>query len=309
MSEPLKRGDLVGKGGYKLLSSLGTGGFGEVWLAQGAEAGLVAVKVVDTSVWSKKEYRVFNAMMVSEASFLSTLDHPGVPSLKAFFAEGTRYFLVMDWVQGQTLEERVELDGPLELSESLSFLSSLCGILEYLHHTCSPPVVFGDIKPANVLLAKDGSWRLVDLGLAARVGTRLTGTFAVFSPDYSAPERVQGEASVPAHDVYAMAATFVYALSGRIGPPGPALERSVRHAFREGAAHWGEEARRELSKVYSEIVRCLNPSAEQRVRSVRPLSACLQRWSEAHQAEQGDTGVTSILSSLYSAEKKDPELE
>ena len=79
-------GSTIRNGQIKLLSRLGLGGFGEVFLAQ-TQDGLRAVKVVDTSSWSKSEYQVFNTMLMNEASFLRTLDHPALPKAHGFFAE------------------------------------------------------------------------------------------------------------------------------------------------------------------------------------------------------------------------------
>lgn len=303
MEEALKRGDRVGDGGYKLMSRIGLGGFGEVWLADGG-AGLVAVKAVETSHWSEKQYRVFNAMLVSEASFLSTLEHPGLPKLQAFFAEGTRYFLVMEWVKGETVEELVEREGPLPLEEVMTLVESLTEVMRYLHEQCQPTVVFGDIKPANILRVTDGSYRLVDLGLATRLGTQLTGTFAVFSPDYSAPERSQGEPSRIAHDVYAFAATLCYAITGQ--PPSAANDtgRAIRHALRAGAQDWGEQTRAAIASMYPIVMRCLSVESGARPANTRPLREGAQRWREAWDKENESENVSDILDSLYRGPKK-----
>ena len=93
-------GSTIRNGEIKLLSLLGLGGFGEVFLAQ-TQDGLKAVKVVDTSAWSKSEYQVFNTMLMNEASFLRTLKHTALPRSSGFFAEGSRYFLIMDWSRGK----------------------------------------------------------------------------------------------------------------------------------------------------------------------------------------------------------------
>jgi serine/threonine protein kinase len=303
--ETLGPGQSVGEGGYRLLSSIGLGGFGEVFLAEGP-TGLVAVKVVNTAGWSEREYQVFNALMVSEASFLSTLDHPSLPKLRAFFAESSRYFLVMDWVNGQTLEELVKSQGRLSLEESLKMLRQLLQALEYLHDQCRPSVVFGDLKPANVLRTFEGAYRLVDLGLATREGACLTGDFAVYSPPYSAPERANGQASAKSHDIYSLAATALFAMTGL--PPSPGTthsgpEASVRKLFAAQTLCQGPPAIRELGRLLTWILAGLHPDPMARPRSLAPLRDALQRWDEAFRQEQLETAQSrtpeAILRSLY----------
>jgi serine/threonine protein kinase len=290
----------IGAGRYRLLSSLGQGGFGEVFLAEGPQ-GLVAVKVVETASWSEREYQVFNALMVSEASFLSTLDHPCLPRLRDFFAEASRYFLVMDWVSGQTLEELVKSQRRLPLEETLEMLEQLLEALEYLHQDFTPPVIFGDLKPANVLRTYQGRYRLVDLGLATREGSRLTGDFAVYSPPYSPPEQTRGVASCKSHDIYSLAATTVYALTGH--PPGPITESATRHSFASQTAESGPLARQRLGQLLTLLLAGLQQDPAARPSTLRPYREALLRWRQASQDEQeaSTDDPAAILRSLYRA--------
>lgn len=299
-SMPLKPGDHVGDQSYKLLSLIGLGGFGEVFLAEGPD-GLVAVKVVETANWSEREYRVFNALMLSEASFLSTLDHPSLPKLRSFFAESTRYFLVMDWVSGQTLEELVRTQGRLGLAEGLAVLEGLLETLEYLHDQCQPPVVFGDLKPANVLRAFDGAYRLVDLGLATREGACLTGDFAVYSPPFSAPERATGHASAKSHDIYSLSATTVFALTG--SPPTVNAEANMRKVYDTQGLVQGKPALQRLGQLMTLLLAGLHPDPHSRPRSLRPFREALDRWLDLLEHEQREaaqkTSPEAIMRSLY----------
>lgn len=309
---PLKPGDCVGEGRYKLISSIGLGGFGEVFLAEGPEAptgqrqagregALLAVKVVETACWSEREYQVFNALMVSEASFLSTLDHPSLPKLRAFFAESSRYFLVMDWVSGKTLEELVKSQGRLGLEDGLSLLGALLEALEYLHDECQPAVVFGDLKPANVLRTFEGTYRLVDLGLATREGARLTGGFAVYSPPFSAPERASGQASAVSHDIYSLSATVVYALTGAL-PPGGA-ESNLRKVYDRQTLVEGKLCVQRLGKLMTLLLAGLHPDPRARPRTLAPLREAVDRWLDVYEQERREhrdrRSPTEILRGLY----------
>ena len=307
----MRAGDWIGEGSYKLISALGGGGFGKVFLAEGP-SGLVAVKVVETSAWSEREYQVFNALLVSEASFLSTLDHPALPKLKAFFAEASRYYLVMEWVSGKSLEQQVRTSQRLPLDEALDMLGQLLDVLGYLHDGCRPPVVFGDLKPANVLRTREGVFRLVDLGLATREGTHLTGSFAVLSPFYSAPERAEGEASERSHDIYSLAATTVFALTGI--PPQRhfgGAESSVRKAIANQDLGHDRVGQRRLEQVLTLLLAGLDPDSATRPRSLQPLREAYERWETVFLAERGarvekeDPG--SIMRSLYRSRVSDLE--
>lgn len=290
----MKGRERIGDGRYRLLSTLGLGGFGEVFLAEGPQ-GLVAVKAVDTAGWSPREYQVFNALMVNEASFLSTLSHPALPKLREFFAEATRYFLVMDWVSGQTLEEAVLCDGKFSFEEAFRLLDQLLSALEYLHDRCLPPVVFGDLKPANVLRTREGRYRLVDLGLVTREGSRLTGDFAVYSPPYSAPERATGQPSAKRHDVYSLAATVLYVLTAR---PPKLQESEVLIRSRMSRETGDERQRHRAEQLLMVLFACLEEDPAARPGTLRPLRSAWRRWSSFELSEQPPE-PDEILRGLY----------
>jgi serine/threonine protein kinase len=297
---PIGPGHSLAGGSYRLLSSIGLGGFGEVFLAEGPD-GLVAVKAVETAGWSPREYEVFNAMMLSEASFLSTLDHPALPKLRAFFAESSRYYLVMDWVSGRTLEELVAEQGPLPLREAMDMLGQLLRVLDYLHGDCRPPVVFGDLKPANVLRTFDGAYRLVDLGLATREGACLTGGFAVYSPPFGAPELASGQPSSRGHDIYSLSATVLFAIQG--GPPRPGRQADLDKLLDSHSPVRGQEAWQRLGQLLTLLLAALGPQPEGRPTSLEPLCQAWQRWDNAQRAEDrkeaGQSCPESIMRALY----------
>lgn len=291
---------MIGSSRYRLLSRLGLGGFGEVFLAEGPQ-GLVAIKAVDTAGWSPREYQVFNALMVSEAAFLSTLSHPALPKLREFFAEGSCYYLVMDWVSGQTLEEAIETSGPFDLGEAFRLLDDLLAALEYLHDECRPAIVFGDLKPANVLRTQQGDYRLVDFGLVTRQGSRPTGDFAVYTPPFSAPERASGAASSLEQDVYSLAATVLYVLTGhppRLGEVEPHLRKRCL------LEHLETRQQERAEQLLTIILACLEPDPKLRPATLAPLRAALERWSNQRRAPRP---ARDILRDLY--EHKDAEVK
>lgn len=301
-------GTTLKDGEIKLLSRLGTGGFGEVFLAQTGD-GLRAVKIVDTEKWSKSEYEVFNTMLMAEASFLSTLSHPVLPGFSELVAEGKRYYLVMEWVKGQDLEQYVQAHGPLSFAESHALIRDLLEGLHYFHRQCAGGVVFGDLKPANVMRVSENEFRLVDLGLASRFEHRLGGRFAIFSPNFSAPERIVGALSHPSQDIYSFGATIFYALTGHEPSPECSAQDLQRHLRRqadelEGAL--GEATLHCWKKFLTLLLACLDPEPEGRPRHVVALE---EAWARTDAMLAEDAGAShpqamdEIVRLLYKSKK------
>lgn len=297
-------GTVLAGGDLKILSRLGVGGFGEVFLAQ-TRAGLKAVKVVETSEWDQEEYQVFNAMFMSEASFLRTLSHPGLPKSDGFFAEGSRYFLLMEWLKGPTLEEYVQDEGPLFLDEFMGLIDSLTHVLGYLHTRCEGVVVFGDLKPANIVRRESGTYSLCDLGLTSFEGSKMSKKIAVFSPNFSAPERARGGASEKSNDIYSLGATVYYALTGR--EPEKTLqpreqERLIRLALERQSEDWGRVALHQAGNLIILLLACLDPDPQGRPPNIRVLRESWQKAREARDLELRDTdseSTDSIMKHLY----------
>lgn len=284
---PLGPGSLLKNGEIKLLSRLGTGGFGTVYLARTGD-GLRAVKVVDTTLWSAQEYEVFNAMLMAEASFLSTVEHPVLPKFGELVAEGKRYYLIMEWIRGLDLEQHVEKSGPLPLSEVHSLLRDLIEGLKHFHHGVEGGVVFGDLKPANVMRVSADKFRLVDLGLASRVGHRLGGRFAIFSPNFSAPERIVGAQSHPEQDIFSLGATGFYALTGVEPAPrcsARELQDTVRRRLERDRTRSGGASLSDWEKFLTLLLACLDPDPNGRPREVGVLEQAWYRLETASAAE------------------------
>ena len=291
----IEPGGCVGGGQLKLLSRLGEGGFGQVFLAETGQ-GLKAVKVVDTSVWSGDEYEVFNAMLMAEASFLGTLEHPVLPRFSNLLAEDACYYLIMEWVRGQNLQEHVGLHGPLDMEETFHLLGALIRVLHYFHRECEGGVVFGDLKPANVLRAGPEEFRLVDLGLASKKGHRMGGRFSIFSPNFTAPERIVGALSDPAQDLYSLGATVLFAVSGEEphrGWSARAAQEAVRRWFRRAGHYWGEASLHCFKKLMTLLLACVDPEPGGRPSGIRVLA---QAWSRVEAVREEETREASAPS-------------
>jgi serine/threonine protein kinase len=153
-----------------------------------------------------------------EALLLSRLQHPSIPRVTDHFTEWSRYYLVMDYVEGENLEEFLRREGRPWLDESriVNWAMQICDVLAYLHEQ-NPPIIFRDLKPANVMLQKDGRIKLIDFGIARHFAPSHGGT-AVGTPGYAPPEQYFGRAE-PRSDLYALGATLHHLLSGRTPDP------------------------------------------------------------------------------------------
>src|SRR5439155_21991899 len=153
-----------------------------------------------------------------EVATLAHLDHPLIPNVTDHFQEGSRYFMVQEYVEGENLEERMDrVKQPMKEREALGYASEVLDILDYLSQE-TPPIVHRDIKPANIIIGnKDKRAHLVDFGIAradvARNAQRKQ-TSALGNPGYAPPEQYQGNAD-PRSDLYALAATLHHLLTNR----------------------------------------------------------------------------------------------
>ncbi len=205
----------------------------------------VALKVIKRDLASDAQYR---QRFLHEARAAATVVHPHLVSVIDAGEVGGRQFLVMPLVQGRTLSARITAEGPLAPADVATLVSEIGSALDALH---AAGLAHRDVKPANILLREQGGSALTDFGLAKgdTYDDLTVEGQVVGSLDYLAPERIRGEAAVPASDVYSLGCVAFESLTGRppfggLGmvktlfghleeqPPDPAAERpDVTAAF------------------------------------------------------------------------------
>ncbi|MFI6039015.1 serine/threonine-protein kinase [Streptomyces sp. NPDC051315] len=203
-------------GRYRLEARLGRGGMGVVWRATDRLLGRqVAVKelVPDDSL-SEEEARARHDRTLREARAVAQLSHPHIIVVHDVVEEDERPYIVMELIDGGSLADRIAEHGPVEPREAARIGADLLGALRAAH---AAGVLHRDIKPANVLV-ESGSGRavLTDFGIAQVAGATTlteTGSF-VGSPEYTAPERMSGERTGPASDLWSLGALLCTVLSG-----------------------------------------------------------------------------------------------
>jgi hypothetical protein len=208
----LKVGEEIGR--YRLEASLGLGGMAEVFRARDLQLGrTVALKLVLPHLAARAELR---DRFLREARLAASLEHPHIVPLYDFGAQATQPYLVMPWIEGGSLAERMRLSA-VDPAQALGWLGEIAAALDHAH---AAGVLHRDVKPANVLLDRHGRALLADFGIAFAIGSesRLTQTGTILgTPEYLAPELIEGQAASRASDLYAFAAMAYELLSGQ--PP------------------------------------------------------------------------------------------
>src|SRR6266404_797236 len=205
---------------YSVISRVGRGGFGAVYKATDLQFGnrLVAIKEMSQSGLSQQDLVEATNAFTHEALLLAGLSHPNLPCIYAQFTEMGRWYLVMDFIEGETLEDylRKTPGGYLPLAEALEIGIQLSTVLDYLH-TRHPPIIFRDLKPANVIRIPAGHLYLIDFGIARHFKPgQPTDTIALGSPGYAAREqyaKLQSQ-TTPRSDIYSLGATLHHMLTG-----------------------------------------------------------------------------------------------
>ena len=204
------RGQTIGK--YRILSPLGSGGFGSVYLAEDTWIDKkVAIKV------PHKQNLDFSDM-VKEPRLLAALSHPNIVTVLTAEKEDGIFFIVMEYVPGETVEQIILREGALDLPRALDFTCQMCNGLDHAHRA---GVLHRDLRPGNMLVSDSGILKISDFGTSRFLEIAAHGTTVIGSPPYMAPEQFLGKA-VFASDVYSIGVTMYQMLTGALPYETPA---------------------------------------------------------------------------------------
>jgi serine/threonine protein kinase len=201
---------------YRIVRTLGKGGMGTVYLAEHVRLdAIVAIKEVQAQTGDREEDRQELSQCEGEARFLVRLNHPNLPKVTDAFIENDRFYLVMEYIEGVTLEARLkEAGGPLDVAQVIEYALQIADVLSYLH-TQQPPIIFRDLKPSNVMVQPDGNIRLIDFGIARRFTPGANkDTSLLGSVGYSPPEQFGRHQTDARSDIYSFGATLHHLLTG-----------------------------------------------------------------------------------------------
>ena len=215
-------------GRYRVVKQLGQGGMGSVWLAEDTKLDgfKVAIKMLPSVLVNNKRAYV---QVKAEALVSLKLSHPNIVAVRAFEEENGNPFLVMDYIDGQTLDDYLAEKGKLTEEETVKLLKPVAAALDYAH---SQGVVHRDVKPGNVMIRKDGTPFVLDFGIAREIQetmTHVTGKLSSGTLLYMSPEQLHGDAPKPAQDIYSFAAMAYECLRGEPPFSRGGVEDQIKH--------------------------------------------------------------------------------
>jgi len=200
----LFRGQTLGK--YKIIAPLGSGGFGTVYLAQDTW--------IDKKVAIKVPHRqgLDFGELLREPRLLASVSHPNIVAITTAEKQDNIFFIVMEYIHGETLENIIALGGALDVNRALDFTCQICNAVDHAHRQ---GVIHRDLRPANVLVTEHDMLKVADFGTSRFLEIAAHGTTVIGSPPYMAPEQFQGKA-VFASDVYSLGVTMYQMLTGSL---------------------------------------------------------------------------------------------
>lgn len=216
-------GDMIG-GKYKLLQELGRGGFGLTYLAEDLNLlRQVVVKVPNKAMRNEEIYKKFLARFRREGQALARVRHPHVVRVMEFFEENQTPCIVMEYVEGHTLQTWVSQNGKLSPETAVQ---QFRGLAQALCHVHQAELIHCDIKPENLIRTPNGELVLIDFGSTKLLTEHSTTVTTAISKGYAAYEAgLEGYKASPTLDVYSLAATLYFAVTGQ--KPVGAMERKL----------------------------------------------------------------------------------
>ena len=224
-----RRGEVI-DGKYEILREIGRGGMSVVYLAMDKRL---------NKQWAIKEFRkdkddvskqIALKALMDEAALMKKLDHPTLPRIVDIIDVHDTVYIVMDYIEGESLNKVLAEYGAQPQEAVIEWAKQLCDVLDYLH-TQNPPIIYRDMKPANIMLKPDGTIRLIDFGIAREYKEGKEGdTEAIGTRGYAAPEQFGGHGQTDARtDIYSLGVTLYHLVTGK-NPAEPPYEiYPIRH--------------------------------------------------------------------------------
>jgi serine/threonine-protein kinase len=264
----LEIGSLI-DGKYKILNKIGQGGMSIVYLAMNERANKQwAIKEIRKD--GLQNYEVVKQGLIVETDMLKQLNHPNLPSIVDVIDSGDTFLIVMDYIEGQPLDKILRHDGAQPQEDVIEWAKQLCDVLGYLHSRPSP-IVYRDMKPANVMLKPDGSIMLIDFGTARefKAGS-VADTTCLGTQGYAAPEQFGGQGQTDARtDIYTLGTTMYHLLTGHNPSEYPYEMYPIRQ--------WNPNLSSGLEEI---IVKCTQLNPQGRYQSCAELLFALEHYNE-----------------------------
>ncbi len=209
---------------YEILKQIGKGGMSTVYLAMDKRLNKQwAVKEINKAVNDKNNEVVVQSLL-AEANLMKRLDHPSLPRIVDIIDNGRTIYVIMDYIEGESLDKILNTNGPQPQALVVEWAKQLCDVLSYLHNQ-KPPIIYRDMKPANIMLKPEGKLKLIDFGIAREYKqNNMTDTVSLGTRGYAAPEQFGGMGQTDARtDIYCLGVTLYHLLTGK-NPAEPPYE-------------------------------------------------------------------------------------
>ena len=259
---------------YEILKRIGKGGMSEVYLAMDRNLNKQwAVKEIKKKARNKNNEVVIQSA-IAEANMMKKLDHPCLPRIVDIIDRKNVIYVVMDYIEGEPLSKILEKYGAQPQETVIEWAKELAGVLEYLHMQ-DPPIIYRDMKPANVMLQPNGHIKLIDFGIAREYKEQnVEDTVSLGTKGYAAPEQFGGKGQTdPRTDIYCLGVTLYHLVTGQ-NPCEPPYELyPIRH--------WKPELSAGLESI---ILKCTQMNPQDRYSSCAELLYALQHYEEEDEA-------------------------
>lgn len=245
-------------GKYEILKEIGRGGMSIVYLAMDKRLNKQwAVKEIRKKGSGKNDEVVVNSLL-AEANLMKRLDHPALPRIVDIIDNGVTIYVVMDYIEGESLDKILNEYGAQPEEMVIVWAKQLCDALSYLHSQ-KPPIIYRDMKPANVMLKPEGNIKIIDFGIAREYKEQnLADTTVLGTKGYAPPEQYSGQTD-PRSDIFALGMTMHHLLTG-VDPRAGEAYAPVRQ--------WNPELSEGIEVI---IDKCVQPASENRYQSCGDL--------------------------------------
>jgi len=252
-----ERGTVI-DGKYEILKEIGRGGMSIVYLAMDKRLNKQwAIKEIRKKGGGKNDEIVVNSLL-AEANMMKKLDHPALPRIVDIIDNGITIYVVMDYIEGESLDKILNEYGAQSEELVIGWAKQLCDAFSYLHSQ-KPPIIYRDMKPANVMLKPEGNVKIIDFGIAREYKEQsLADTTVLGTKGYAPPEQYSGQTDARS-DIFALGMTMHHLLTG-IDPRGGEPYAPVRQ--------WNPELSEGIEII---IDKCVEPAAENRYQSCADL--------------------------------------
>ena len=245
-------------GKYEVLREIGRGGMSVVYLAMDTHLNKQwAVKEIRKKGSGKNDEIVVNSLL-AEANLMKRLDHPALPRIVDIIDNGVTIYVVMDYIEGESLDKILNEYGSQPEDKVIEWAMQIADALSYLHSQ-KPPIIYRDMKPANVMLKPEGNIKIIDFGIAREYKEQnLADTTVLGTKGYAPPEQYSGQTD-PRSDIFALGMTMHHLLTG-VDPRNGEAYAPVRQ--------WNPELSEGIEII---IDKCVQPAAENRYQNCADL--------------------------------------